>query len=321
MTDYLNFSTANNLDVSGHKDIDFVDIFVNTDVSLFLDAERIEFSSGECAEKSLAAIQDFFRELYTAVEYGDMIRVRHLLSGGGECNELHLGYSTKKSRGRGSSENILLPIILQMIRQGYFNRVQKLSDFPLWADNFGEDRCSDLIGRLIRMPLYEYTREQCIQWGCLQYGSKSYSGSYWDVSKHNWASFEVPQIVAANTPILLCPQTFVGTRLLTSAENFFRKFVLTQRQEDLLAERSPLCHFSLDKHGFEKISKPTKSEICQFEVKGQSHKSYSYNMLEQHPHLLSAYHLEHKYNLKNGKLFLTPQELDYIVYGKLKKAI
>ena len=84
---------------------------------------------------------------------------------------------------------------------------------------------------------------------------------------------------------------------------------------------SLLCHFSLDKRGFEKISKPTKSEICQFEVKGQSHKSYSYNMLEQHPHLLSAYHLEHKYNLKNGKLFLTPHELDYIVYGKLKKAI
>ena len=82
----------------------------------------------------------------------------------------------------------------------------------------------------------------------------------------------------------------------------------------------PSCGI-LNKHGFEKISKPTKSEICQFEVKGQSHKSYSYNMLEQHPHLLSAYHLEHKYNLKNGKLFLTPQELDYIVYGKLKKAI
>ena len=78
MINFINFSSANKLDISGHKDIDFVDIFVNTDVSLFLDAERIEFSSGECAEKSLAAIQDFFRELYTAVEYGDMIRVRHL---------------------------------------------------------------------------------------------------------------------------------------------------------------------------------------------------------------------------------------------------
>lgn len=317
----LNFSTVNALRIAGHADISFVDIFINTDVALFLDAERIEFSSGQCAKESLAAIRDFFNELCIAVQCNNMFRVHQLLSGGGECNELHLGYSTKKSRGRGSSENILFPIISQMIEQGYFDRVEKLSDLPLWTNNFGEDRCSDLIGRLIRMPLYKYTIEECRKWGCLKYSTKVYSGTYWNVTTHNWENFKVPQIIAGNTPILLCPQTFVGTRLLTSAENFFRKFVLTQRQEDLLAERSPLCRFSTDKHGFEKIQKPTKTDNCQFEVKGQSHKAYAYNMLEQHPHLLSAYHKEHKFDLMKGEFLLTPDEFDQIIYGQVDKVI
>lgn len=315
MKQFYHFSSAVNLNIRGHADIDFVDIPINTDAPLFLDVERIEAAeASELSKDCMKAIVDYFHELVQAVQSDDNTRLHNLIDGGGECNEFHLGYSQRQSRGRGSSATILYPIIRQMIDHGYFDRVQKISDLPLWTDNFASDRCSDLVARIIRLPLYHYTVEQCRHWNCLTYTATHYDGCYWDINTHNWKPFRFRAVAADGFPVLLCPQAFVGTHLLTSPEAFFQKYVLRQRQDDHLAQRSPLCHFSTDRYGNDKVKPPTRREICQQEVQGQSHKRFSYDVLSNSPHLLHEYHTDHQYQIRSGRLTMSPEEFDQILY-------
>lgn len=155
----MNFSDAFGLSISGHRDIDFADIRLDTDTTLYVDPERILLSDHPIAVCASASINDYFETVCVAASKRDTAELYSLLSSGKEPNETHLGLSVGYSRGRGASAEILLPIVQDMIRLGLFERqlITQLSDFHLWTPNFGDDRLSDLTTNIIREHLYNYT--------------------------------------------------------------------------------------------------------------------------------------------------------------------
>lgn len=64
---FFNFSSYCGMDITGHADIDFVDIPVNTDVRLYVDPERIALSQNPYAEAANLCIEDFSNALCAAV--------------------------------------------------------------------------------------------------------------------------------------------------------------------------------------------------------------------------------------------------------------
>ena len=59
----MNFSTFHRLPITGHKDIDFVDIRLETDTSLYVDPERIALSNHPISASASHCIDDFFATL------------------------------------------------------------------------------------------------------------------------------------------------------------------------------------------------------------------------------------------------------------------
>ena len=107
----MNFSTFLRLPITGHKDIDFVDIRLETDTSLYVDPERIALSNHPISASASHCIDDFFATLCQVAAERNSKRLYDMLSFGREPNETHLGLSASRSQGRGTSPEILMPIV------------------------------------------------------------------------------------------------------------------------------------------------------------------------------------------------------------------
>ena len=118
----MNFSTFHRLPITGHKDIDFVDIRLETDTSLYIDPERIALSNHPISASASHCIDDFFATLCQVAAARNSKRLYDMLSFGREPNETHLGLSASCSQGRGTSPEILMPIVEEMIREHLFDK-------------------------------------------------------------------------------------------------------------------------------------------------------------------------------------------------------
>lgn len=312
-----NFTKTHSLPVSGHRQIDFVDVPINTDVRLYMDVEHIMHDPSFIAEQARIHIDDFFHTLAQAAAEKDMDKLYHLLSYGGEPNETHLGLSRHHSRGNGVSAEILMPIIEDMIRLGLFEKklVQGLSDLHLLTPRFGSDRLSDLVTNIIRIPLHAFTRAQYNTWG-IPYddGDRSYKCPAWDLGQHNWVMTNLPSFKALGNPVLLIPKTFVGRTLLSTPEQLFRRYALTYAQEQQLEECGPLCTIYPDRKGKRKVRKPSKRVLQSNILQHESYKQYIYHSALSHPEMLPNYHQEVQALATSGDIFLSDSELDNLLY-------
>lgn len=105
-----NFSNSFGITIRGHKDIEFVDIPVDTDVELFIDPNLIEASSDSFSAECSSLITSYFDTVFDSCRNNDIGVLKSLISHCREVNDTHLGTSRLFSRGRGASEEILLGI-------------------------------------------------------------------------------------------------------------------------------------------------------------------------------------------------------------------
>ena len=312
-----NFAKTHSLPVSGHREIDFVDVPINTDVRLYMDVERIMHDPSFIAERSRICINDFFHTLAQAAAAEDMDTLYHLLSYGNEPNETHLGLSRYHSRGNGVSAEILMPIIEDMIHLGLFkqNLVQGLSDLHLLTPRFGSDRLSDLVTNIIRIPLHAFTRAQYNTWGIpYNQDDRSYKCPAWDLGQHNWVMTNLPSFKTLGNPVLLTPKTFVGTTLLSTPEQLFRRYALAYAQEQHLAELGPLCTIYTNREGKVKVRKPSKKVLQHDILQNESYKQYIYLSALSHPEMLPNYRQYVQTLATSGDVFLSDSALDNLLY-------
>ena len=319
----MNFSDFHQLGISGHRDIDFVDIRLETDTALYIDPERTELNDHPFSVPASRCIDDFFTSLYNAALTQNELLLYRILSFGREPNETHLGLSTSRSCGRGTSPEILMPIIKNMIRMGLFERglITQLGDLHLWTPNFGYDRLSDLTTNIIRDILYDYTLEQYKQWDIDFRNARTIISAMWNPTTHGWEYKEFPELISDGFRTLLVPKAFVGRSMLSSPGLLLQKYALSYRQKDHLDKRSSLCHKKTDRDGKETWTPPTKKEIRAFEINGRSEKEFLLEMGYRHPQMVNELHTDHKYISRKTPRIISDLELDALPYGNEAAAI
>lgn len=313
----MNFSKLNGMAITGHKDIDFVDVDVCTDVELYIDPERIALSNHPFASDATAAIEDFFSVLCKAATTGDRTFLYHLLSFGKEPNETHFGVSTFESCGKGNSPEILMPIVDDMISLGMFNSelFTQLSDLQLWTKNFHYDRLSDLTTNIIRGILVDYTYQQYDVHQLELPEEDCISSPIWDTQEHQWKRVVFPHFISKNHPALLVPKAFVGRYMLSSPSELLQKYALSYRQEEHLNARSESCHIKIYRDGHKNLVPPTKKELYKKEVKGQPIKAYLRRIGREHPRMVSELHSGHTSLSSKKSITISDYELDSLTYG------
>ena len=304
------------LAISRHHTIDFIDIRLETDTALYLDSERAVLSNHPFSASASRCIDDFFSSLYDAALAQNELMLYRILSFGREPNETHLGLSTSRSCGKGTSPEILMPIIKNMIHMGLFERglVTQLGDLHLWTPNFGYDRLSDLTTNVIREVLYDYTLEQYKHWSIDLHGARTSTSAVWNPTTHRWEQREFPELLSDGFRTLLVPKVFVGRSMLSSPGQLLQKYALSYRQREHLDKRSSLCHKKTDREGKETWIPPTKKEIRAFEIKGHPEKAFLLEMGRRYPQMVNELHTDHKLTRRRAQMSLSDYELDALLY-------
>lgn len=319
----MNFTDFKGMAVHGHADIDFVDVHVDADTRLYIDPERIALSHHPFAAAANEAIDDFFNELCRAAAAHDRVAVYQLLSCGREPNETHLGMSTSRSRGKGTTPEIVMPIVADMISMGLFDAglITQLGDLQLWTPNFHHDRLSDLVTNIIRSVLVDYTYGQYDAWHLPLPEVQYRNAPTWDVHAHRWVNRDFPHFLAGRFHTLLVPKAFVGQHMLSSPGELLYTYALRYRQQEHLDEHSDYCHHTVKNNGDEVWKPPTKRELYDLEVKGRPAKSYLREMGYEHPHMVNELHADHRSPAPRKAVTISDAELDAILYRQDEIAI
>lgn len=319
----MNFTFYNHLEIFGHRDIDFVDIHIDTDNRLYIDPERIALSSHPFAIQANDILNDFFSVLCQAAAQRNRKLLYHLVSFGKEPNETHLGLSSSRSCGKGTTPEILMPIVNDMIDLGLFDSglITQIGDLHLWTPNFHYDRLSDLTTNIIRSVLVEYTYEQYETLGLPLPQEHWRTAPVWDLCRHEWVLKEFPHFLSGKFPTLLVPKDFVGRQMLSSPGELLHKYALRYRQQEHLDERSDYCHLKIKRNGDSVLMPPTKRELYNLEVKGQPAKEYLIGMGNSHPQIVNELHNGHRAPNYRGSIFISDNELDSILYRREEIAI
>lgn len=314
----MNFTTYMNMPVRGHAEIDFVDVHIDGDNRLYIDPERIALSDHPYAHAATEAIEDYFAVLCQAAAAHDDDVIYHLLSFGREPNETHLGLSTADSRGRGTTPEIMMPIVQDMIDSGMFEAglVTQLSDLHIWTPNFHYDRLSDLTTNIIRAVLADYTYSQYDSWRLQLPEEWCRMAPAWDVDSHEWGLREYPHFMAGDYPTLLVPKPFVGRRMLSSPGELLQKYALRYRQQEHLDERTDFCHCKVKKNGDVVWTPPTKRELYNIEVKADGVKKYLQHTATTHPGMIRELHEDNRGPMPARIATMSDSELDSILYSQ-----
>lgn len=127
----MNITSRLKIRSEGHRDLEFVDINLDTDIALYLDPTLINsLSSGWCQEAS-KVINSYFDNVFECCQNKNYSRLRTLVEFGKEPNETKLGQSIFRSCGKGSKPESLYKIFKSvsdnyLIENGLVRNAQEL---------------------------------------------------------------------------------------------------------------------------------------------------------------------------------------------------
>ncbi len=169
---------------------------------------------------------DFVKTVYRIYGLGNKAGALQLFSHSKECNAIHFGYSSNKSKGTGVSMKMLDQFF------GYvYQSVDKIKEklltpiaMPIFVKSFSEDRMSDLLVSLLKKELILYSLEQARLHG-LKISNEVQCFDYWDSESHEWATFEsqyvfVPNENGVEELLILVPKSVVSKRFLVNPSRY-----------------------------------------------------------------------------------------------------
>lgn len=206
-------------------DIEFFDIDISGDTKKFVDPYCINQSSSSTSIKAQYCIKVFLKELLNAIENQNDTLAEYLCSRFNEPTGTRLGYSTIKKDGSGAGKYLSslflaqLKKIRHLIQAGIFNNLEECS---LLCDELKYDRISDITIDIIKLPLIEFTQEQCHKYGISLRKTKG-KLKYFCPLTVQWKSdyFELPHIDDTDEFLILIPRTFIPKRPIYNPMYFY----------------------------------------------------------------------------------------------------
>jgi len=291
----------------GQSGLDFVDIFLEKDIKLFIDPWAIRESSGQFSIECISVIDNFFQLLIKKISKGDDDGAIDMLSFSHEVKEMHLGNSLNSYNGLGMSDKQARDIFkaLKESKAVKTGIIQDLEDCALMIEGINKDKISDMVANIIKLPLIRYTQEQCALYNIPT--TKVAAGYYWDTEEQNWVSVsaELPivEVKGRSDKILLVPKSIVRRDLSLNYEEFYNMDILAFEQSRYLNA----CHSLVRtlKNGQKRA--PFKKDIKKDVGKG---KAVIVEYVTKHPELISLY------KDRKNKLFKPISNLEILVSKK-----
>lgn len=264
-------------------ELDFLDIYANQDIALFLDPYGISAMGSKWSKECEAQIATYFQYLIDSIKTGDKKTIRQLLSALHEVNEVALGYSQSMPEGRGIG-----PKQAKEIQDAFENSeaaksgdIRDIADCALLIPGINRDKISDITSNILKQQLIEFTKEQCnlhsipmtkVPVNAFDHDTLTFK-SYYD---------ELP--VINNNPKILLPINSVRREPELSKDKYYRNFVL----EFLRAEHT---------HAGDSLASVLKNgrvvvRIADLKAKYPMGTDFLYKFSKEHPQVLDKYKSE-----------------------------
>jgi hypothetical protein len=261
--------------------LDFVDIPLDTDVSLYIDPYALSVSGSDWLRECGNIVVNFFDHFLSVVRKKDEATAMKVIANLHEPNDIHLGVSLGRPSGRGwgGKQGFQLYETLKESSAVKSGLLKDLSDIELLMPGIGSDKISDLTANVIRGELVAYTEEQCLLYSIPT--ERINSGLYWDPEAKVWSSRYADLPVYKDERVVLVPKAAVRVRLVPDYEEFYNRFVLDFLSAEHLDANDSLV--TLLKNGTSKVYKK--------DLKGRYKlsKDFLFEFTRRHPEVLKAY--------------------------------
>lgn len=211
--------------------LDFVDVPIGNDITVFLDPSRIRSMETTWATECNSLLQHFFERLLEHIKSNDSAAGHRMLEGLSERNEFHLGFSRGRSQGSGIGREFAKDFwaALSKSKAGKTGLLKDLEDACLFIDGVGPDRISDAACNILRGPLIRYTQDMCVYYGIpLQRDVES--GPIWNPLHDKWEDSLIDLPITPFGTLLLVPKIAVRHRLVYDAQRYYNRYLLPTMQ-------------------------------------------------------------------------------------------
>ena len=263
-------------------ELDFVDVDIDSDTPLFLDPYFIAKNDFPLAYEAHLSLRSYFECLLRTLRDNRMADAEELFSHLGESNEICLGFSRTKPKGKGMGPSDASKIFRSLkdspaLRTGI---MEDIEDFRIFVDNVDKDKMSDMTANIIKKQLIRYTQAQCAVWG-ISLTANVPSGFYWDCSSNGWENNYTEMLIADGRKILLVPKRLVSFSTEYTPQKYMQHFVLNFYQNEQLRFNGPLVQRRGDK---KRTPYVTKKSIREHYLIGNANdKKWLADFTEKHP--------------------------------------
>ncbi|MEG0266664.1 MAG: hypothetical protein RR659_03340 [Bacilli bacterium] len=218
------------------RQINFVDLYYQTDTTLFLDPFSFKKKQNPFCVNASKTIDSFFLQLKQAINQNDRPRVKYLLSHTNEARHLPLGYSISHNNGNGLGDELtekLITHILDEYPNSFKDSFTILNDFGN-IPGIKNDRISDILGNLIIEDLSNYTRDQCILHKKTNFlMTKEFD--VWCLNINSWIKKDLNILNLNGYELFLIPRDVLRPNVI-NLHNPLRKFLI---ENELIKSTSP----------------------------------------------------------------------------------
>lgn len=239
--------------------LDFVDVPIGNDVSVFADPSRLRALGSPWASECNSLLQHFFEVLLEHVVAGREEAAKRLLAHLAESNEFHFGLSKKLSDGRafGPVYAERMWAALTKSNAAMSGLLRDIEDTCLFIEGVGPDRISDAICNILRGPLIRYTQDIC-RFYEIPLTEGVDSGTVWDPQYDRWDNSLIQLPTTPYGPLILVPKIIVRHRLTYDYAAYFTHHLLPAMQESEKQLNSSLVHTLRD--GRQRVTKKSLKE-------------------------------------------------------------
>ena len=229
----VNVTSELGLNISSHSKIDFLDIYINDDVALFIDPCLIDVINSQWCMEARRTIHSYFDEFFRAYRDYDLEMKKYLFSHAHEVNDTKLGYGDGDN-GNGNTTDGLILVFRELERLIHTKMdIRHPIDLHVMIEDFAEDGLSDMVTNIIRKHLNDFTLEQCQKWG-IQTDESEEEFAYWDYKTSSWSMYKDRCLYVGTRKqrILLVPKSIVRHEYYYSADQYFSGIILQRLKEE-----------------------------------------------------------------------------------------
>lgn len=264
--------------------LEFVDIFINKDVPLFLDPYGISAMNTKWSENCEQHIIVYFQYLIECIQGGDKKKVQRLLNALHEVDEIALGYSSgiPKGRGIGLEQANQLKIAFENSQAAKSGDIRDIADCALLIPGINRDKVSDITANILKKDLILFTQEQC-SLHRIPMRKVAVSNAF-DFERFEFKSFYTHLPVIKQKAFILLPISSVRREPELSKEKYYRNFIIEYLRAEHTHAGDSLAYVL--KNGILKVN------ITDLKAKYPMTVEFIYKFSKDHPQILERFKSE-----------------------------